>query len=176
MLRQKAIQPQRPWTFCSCTGGGNRRFLAGDETSIVARLSTQTPPYGFDSIWRLGKNGYQLWRKTQQYARPFGGSVTSDCVLMLLLSCVCILFSDQLQPDTGTKIDWWTGSQRLTEIHGHFLFFSCIFSSCSRVQRWISTQCWDQGAGVDWACALHHFLSAQSQRASRALIHSCQQK
>lgn len=73
-----------------------------------------------------------------------GGSMTSDRAFTPLLSCVCNLFWDQIQPDKCTENDGLTGSHRLTEIHGHFLF-SRFLSSSRRVQRWISIQCWDQG-------------------------------
>lgn len=56
-----------------------------------------------------------------------GGSITFDCVLIRLLSCVCDLFWDQIQPDKGTENDGLTGSHRLTEIHCYFLF-SHVFS------------------------------------------------
>lgn len=56
-----------------------------------------------------------------------GGSITSDCVLIPLLSCVCNLFWGQIQPDKATGNDGLTGSHRLTEIHCHFLF-SHVFS------------------------------------------------
>lgn len=48
--------------------------------------------------------------------------LTSDRAFTPLLSCVCNLFWDQIQPDKCTENDGLTGSHRLTEIHGHFLF------------------------------------------------------
>lgn len=74
----------------------------------------------------------------------FDGSWTTDCVLILLLSYACVLFWHWTQADNYTEADGLTGSHRLTEIYGHFLFFPWIFSISGRVQRWISIKCWDQ--------------------------------
>lgn len=56
------------------------------------------------------------------FSQISGGFITSDCVLILLLSCVCILFWEKIRSDKGTETDGLTGSHRLTEIHGLFLF------------------------------------------------------
>lgn len=65
----------------------------------------------------------------------FSGSITSDCILIPMLSCVYDLPWDQIQPDKGTENDGFDRKSQVDRDSWPLPVFTYILLSSCRVQR-----------------------------------------
>lgn len=94
---------------------------------------------------------------------------------MPLLSSACNLSTDQIRPKEGIENDELTGSYRLTEIHGHFLFSHILSLPLKEFRGETVQNVWIRKRWR-WRllCSVSHLLGLIGQR--RALIASCCRK